>query len=173
MRLKLAPMYRRLLLTCAIVFCFCVSASCEKQRRPCRYLIPHGYVGWVKAYFKVQNAPPLPIEDGYYLFKYPPSGILLTSSDVEEGWADDQYYYYSGETRRALHETGWGEGGLIWAGYVGQGGTQPPNTSSIFQGFFVGTEAEFNDYGRYVDDHAPGPLDRYAIDQKKKRDGIQ
>jgi hypothetical protein len=60
---------------------------------------------------------------------------------------------------------------LIWAGYNGEGGNVPPQASSFYEGFFVGTEAEYKDYGRYVDNEAPGPLDKNAIEQKKKRDG--
>src|SRR5437868_295413 len=76
-----------------------VSAACqEKQRRPSRYLILKGYVGWVRIDFKVKDAPPVPTEDEHYLFKFPPSGHLRTSSDMEYGWASgDDFYYYSGD----------------------------------------------------------------------------
>src|SRR5438105_4542533 len=98
-------MNRKLSLSLAILFCFASSAACQKQRRPSRYLMPDGYVGWVKIYFKVPNAPALPIEDGYYLFKFPASGVLQTSSAMEDGWAQDQYFYFSGESRRPLKVT--------------------------------------------------------------------
>jgi hypothetical protein len=166
-------MNKKLFLALALLFCFTTTGACQKQRRPCRYLIADGYVGWVKVYFKVKKAPPLPIEDGYYLFAFPASGVLLTSSDLEEGWARDQYFYYAGTTRHPLASTGWDGGGVIWAEYTGQGGDVPPGASSVYEGMFVGTEAEYKDYGRYVNDSEPGPLDRKAIEAKKKRDGIQ
>jgi hypothetical protein len=166
-----------------MLLCIATTAACQKQRRPSRYLIPEGYVGWVKIYFKVKDAPVLPIEDGYYLFKFPESGILRTSSTMEDGWARDQYFSYLGETRHSLESTGWGGGGMIWAGYSGQGGSAPAGgvssskdipeeNKSFFEGFFIGTEAEYKDYGRYVDEE-PGPLDKHAIERKKKRDGIR
>ena|SRR6267378_19195 len=140
-------MKSKLFLVLAIIFCFTLSASCEKQRRPSRYLITDGYIGWVKVYFKVKDSPALPIENGFYLFKFPASGVLTTSSEMEYGWAQDQYFYYSGETRRQLPSTGWGGGGMIWAEYNGQT-TVPPDNEPYYQGFFVGTEAEYKDYGR-------------------------
>src|ERR1041385_8868642 len=77
------------------------TAACqERQRRPNRYLIPDGYVGWVRINYRIKEAPILPIEDGYYLFKFPESGIINTSSEGEEGFAPDEYYYYSEQARR-------------------------------------------------------------------------
>jgi hypothetical protein len=169
---ELNLMKRKLFLTLAIAFCFTMSATCEKQRRSSRYLIPDGYIGWVKVYFKVKDAPALPIEDGFYLFKFPASGVLTTSSEMEYGWGHDEYFYYSGETRHKLPATGWDGGGMIWAEHNGQT-TSSRNEESSYQGFFIGTEAEYKDYGRYVADENPGPLDKNAIQQKKKKDGIQ
>jgi hypothetical protein len=166
-------MNQRIVLSLAILLYFTSAAACHKQRQASRHLMPDGYVGWVKIYFKVANAPALPIEDGYYLFKFPASGVLQTSSAMEDGWAQDQYFYYSAETRRPLKVTGRDGDGLIWAGYNGEGGNVPPQASEFYEGFFVGTEAEYKDYGRYVDSEAPGPLDKAAIERKKKRDGIQ
>ena len=49
-----------------------ISAGCqEKERRPSRYLIPDGYVGWVRINFNVKDALPVSFEDGHYLFKFP------------------------------------------------------------------------------------------------------
>src|SRR6185436_15204484 len=73
--------------------------SCEKQRRPSRYLIPEGYVGWVQINFGVENAPEIPIEDGHFLFIFPSAGLIETSSEIQYGSATDDYYYYSGNSR--------------------------------------------------------------------------
>jgi hypothetical protein len=44
------------------------SGSCQgQQRRPSLYLIPDGYVGWVRIDFSVEPSPGLSLEDGYYL----------------------------------------------------------------------------------------------------------
>src|SRR2546429_9618871 len=121
-----------------------ISANCQgQQRRPSRYLIPEGYVGWVRIDFNIKDAPSLSVEDGYYLFKFPPSGRIQTSSDMEYGAAKDEFYYYSGDTRHLLKETGWGHGGMIWAGF--NGGAQ--GEKEVHQYFFVGTEEELKEFG--------------------------
>ena len=166
-------------LTLVLFWClFSTFVACqEKQRRSCRYLVPEGFVGWVKVYYKVEGAPALPLEDGRYLFKFPASGVLKTSSDIEYGWAQDQYFSYSEEVRQPLANTGWGEGGMIWADYNGSSATLPMGTSSsdeaakkvttFYGGFFVGTEAEYTDYGRFVDGKE-GAIDKQAIERIKR-----
>jgi hypothetical protein len=131
-----------------------ISAACQEvqKRRPSRYLIPEGYDGWIRVNFTVKDAPPLPVEEGYYLFKFPASGLLETSSDLEYGSASDEYYYYSGDSRRKLRATGWGEGGMIWGEYNGSSGNSPERTN-VHEGFFVGTEEEFNKYGPLRDEN--------------------
>ena len=130
--------------------------NCAKQRRPNRYLIPDGYVGWVKVYFNVKEAPPLPIEDGHYLFKFPASGTLETSSAPEFGEATDEYHYYSENNRRLLTNTLYGGNGMIWGGYDGSAttasmgentGDMPEENQVRYSGFFVGTEPEYTKYG--------------------------
>ncbi len=133
-----------------------LASGCGKQRRPSRHLIPDGYVGWVKVYYNVKDAPALPIEDGYFLLKFPASGILKTSSAPEYGEASDEYYYYSDDTRRPLKTSFYGEGGMIWGGYDGSFGTASmgENTKDIseerktrYGGFFVGTEEVYTEHG--------------------------
>ena len=121
-----------------------ISATCQDQtRRPSRYLIPEGYVGWVRIDFNIKDAPPLPIENGSYLFKFPDSGRILTSSDMEYGAASDEYYYYAGDDRKSLRGSGWGGGGMIWAGF--NGGQQ--GAKEVHQYFFIGTEAQLKEFG--------------------------
>jgi hypothetical protein len=117
-------------------------------RHPYHYLIPDGYVGWVKVEFNVKNAPTLPFEDGHYIFKIPNSGLLQTSSDDEIGFADDKYFYVSGSNKRQL------VAGIIinaitmiWSGYGGGdliiGSTDKP-LKYIY--FFVGPKDEYEKY---------------------------
>ena len=116
-----------------------------RPRRPSLYLIPEGYVGWVRINFGVEGAPTLSLEDGYYVFRFPPTGIIQTSSAFEEGYAEDKFYYYSssGDVRRPLHGSISGEGGMIWG--EAAGGTQ--GQKEIHQYFFVGTEQQFKEFG--------------------------
>jgi len=133
--------------TFCIFFAYCwiaIPVGCQvDNRKPSRYLIPEGYVGWVRMTFNVKDAPPLSIEDGLYLFRFPPSGSLQTSSDIEYGVSSgDDYYYYCGDERRKLKLTGWDGGGLIWAGYNGWSGKNFAERKDVHEGFFVGTEEQ-------------------------------
>jgi hypothetical protein len=139
----------------------------ERRRRPSRYLIPEGYVGWVKVNFRVNGASALPIEDNHYLFKFPPSGVLQTSSDIEYGVAsDDDSFYYCGDIRRKLDLTTWDGGGLIWGGYNGWSGNKFAERTDVHQGFFVGTEELFKTLGADKDENyhpKDGPLDKSKL----------
>ena len=115
-------------------------------RHSSRFLIPEGYVGWVRVEFQVNGAPPLPVEGGEYLFKFPPSGLLRTSSLEEYGWAKDHYFYYSEKGARILPNTPLGGGGLIWGKINGEeSGSQGKRK---YEEFFVGTEQQFKEQPR-------------------------
>jgi hypothetical protein len=108
------------------------------RRPPSRFLIPSGYVGWVKIEYQVFNAPPLPHEGKYSLVVLDKNAFLQTSSDLPEGWAHDQFFYYLGAGRQALSNAGWCKGGMIW-GEVISGQGHPGKV----QKFFVGNEDQF------------------------------
>jgi Family of unknown function (DUF6843) len=105
-----------------------------ETRTGSRYLIPKGYVGWVRLDFSVANAEPARLQDGLYEFRFPREGRLQTSSRMEFGWAKDQYFYYSGSELSQIRQTGWGEGGSIWGSV---------NSGDGSQMFFVGTEEQY------------------------------
>ncbi|MGP8092125.1 MAG: DUF6843 domain-containing protein [Candidatus Sulfotelmatobacter sp.] len=120
-------------------------------RHSSRFLIPGGYVGWVRVEFQVEGAPALPIEGGEYLVKFPPSGLLRTSSLEEYGWAKDHYFYYSAKGGRILIDSG--PGGLIWGQINGEG--SGPLGKRKYEEFFVGTERQFGEQTR--GDQTVGP----------------
>ena len=114
-------------------------------RHPTRYLIPEAYVGWVKIKHG-EDAGPLEMSNGKYICRIPVNGTLYTSSRPEDGWAKDEYFYYSGSgSLRELPETGWGKGGMIWAGHsefqATQGGSMPARFTEVF---YVGTEEQYH-----------------------------
>jgi hypothetical protein len=126
---------------------------CEPSRTPSRYLIPDGYVGWVNVHFEVDGEPALPTEGGHYLFVIPRNGTLRTSSRLEGGVANDDFYYINAKgNRQKLESTGWGEGGMIWAESTGN-----DNEGKIYERFFVGTEKQLKDYG-FKMDKPVGPI---------------
>ena len=118
--------------------------ACEQRRSPSRYLIPKGYVGWVRIDFNVSSAPLLEKEAGYWNFTFPESGKIQTSSEMEYGAANDEYYYFDGDSRSSLKQTGWGGGGLIWGGFNGK---SEGKAQHVYQYFFVGTEAQLREFG--------------------------
>lgn len=68
-----------------------------------RYLIPEGYAGWLCVTYSVTGAPPLEMEDGFNLVKFSTSGIVETSTTGKPGKYKDEYWFYTGNTRRALN----------------------------------------------------------------------
>jgi uncharacterized protein DUF6843 len=118
----------------------------HSTRHSSRFLIPEGYVGWVRVEFQVPGAPPLPVEGTEYLFKFPRSGLLRTSSAEEYGWAKDHYFYYSEKGARILRNTGSGGGGLIWGKVNAE--ESGPLGKRKYEEFFVGTEQQFGAHTR-------------------------
>lgn len=108
------------------------------RRPPSRFLIPAGYVGWVRVEYRVGSAAPLPREGKYLLVKVDGQGRLQTSTDLPSGWGRDQFFYYNGNVRQALSNAGWCKGGMIWGEMA-----EPNGTSGTIQKFFVGNEDQF------------------------------
>jgi hypothetical protein len=111
------------------------------ESRPSRFLIPEGYVGWVRIEFDVLGTPTVPIEDGGYLFKVPPTGVLKTSLKLQDGWPEDRYYYYSEERRRELSTRSQDGKRLIWSKI--NGAVSGLSGEKSYEEFFVGTEQQF------------------------------
>ena len=113
-------------------------------RHPTKFLIPQGYVGWVKIEHG-ESAPPLEMSNGVYICRIPASGILQTSSSLEDGWAKDEYFYYSEDgSLRALPNTTWGGGGMIWGGNINfqlEGNGVKPKRFG--ENFYVGREDQY------------------------------
>src|SRR6185503_21241714 len=97
-----------------------VIAQCEtSSRRPSRFLIPQGYVGWVQVDFGVKGAPPAQTDEGFHLFKFSADGRIVTSSDIEFGKAMNEYYCYADDRRQKLSLGEEDRGGMIWAHTTG------------------------------------------------------
>lgn len=109
--------------------------------RPARYLIPEGYVGWVRIEFEVPGAPTVPMEDGEYLFKVPPTGVLKTSLTLQKGGPEVRYYYYSEERRQQLSDRSQDRNRLVW-GRI-SGAVSGLSGEKSYEEFFVGTEQQF------------------------------
>lgn len=96
-------------MTFGVGFCLLIlllNASACAARNTNKYLIPKGYVGWVRVYYGIRNAPALPIEtDGKTaVLKIGADGKLLTST--EPRGAEMTFYYYEGETQTLIKTIG-------------------------------------------------------------------
>lgn len=109
------------------------------SRRSSRFLIPEGYTGWVRVEFDVQGEPALLSEDGQYLLRIPPNGLLKTSSPEQFGWAKDAYYFYSGAGLHSLHDSGSDQ---LISGKINGEAMGPPGKRK-YEEFFVGTNQQF------------------------------
>lgn len=125
----------------------------QATRNPSRYLIPDGYVGWVRVEYQVPGAPPLPVENGRLVLRVPPDGALRTSSPEGFGWAKDEFAYFSGSGLRPLSQTGWGGGGMIWGRINGEAVTAAGRRQ--YEEFFVGTEQQFKQSVNLKEDAGP------------------
>lgn len=119
-----------------------------QHRTTRRHLIPADHVGWVITRYGVEDAPPLPVEDGFQVHDYPQDCRLDTSSGRELGIAFDEYYYKNGEELRRLSANPLGSDGMIWHWY--EGTTRTMNDDGLQKeiltsGFFVGTKEQFRD----------------------------
>jgi len=131
------------------VFLFCwwfalatvagISMGAVLARHPTSYLIPMSYVGWVRIEH-TDDAAPLEFSKGRYICRVPSNGVLRTSSPIEDGWAQDEYFYYSeAGNLRQLRATGWGEGGMIWGNRL----EQRQGSRNRIEFFYVGSEQDF------------------------------
>jgi hypothetical protein len=78
---------------------FILFSSCEKKRTPISYELPKNYVGWATVKYEKPNAPPLEVIDGKYHIKFSPRGFAETSSKVEDGLAEDEYFWMDGDKK--------------------------------------------------------------------------
>jgi hypothetical protein len=137
----------------------------QSTRRSVRYLIPDGYVGWLRIDYGVNDAHapgygvkralPLPVKDGAVIVELPPGGHLVTSSPMEFGAARDEYYYSGNGSLKALsqaHDTG-----MVWNKFNGRFGGAASQTEFMF----IGSSADYQKYGyRHETPPMHGPIKR-------------
>src|SRR5262249_28138694 len=82
---------------------FLVKAQRKDERlHPYVYLIPRGYVGWIRIDFNVKDAHPLKVEANYYVIKIDLTGHFQTSTEDAYGPLGDVYLYECGNQRERL-----------------------------------------------------------------------
>jgi hypothetical protein len=106
-----------------------------------RYLIPEGYAGWLCVTFEAPRTPPLPIEDGFAVVRFPADGRVVTSTVAEGGKLRDEFYYYISDRRKPFDVAR-----SLGGGYSLGGGSNPPG---VTYKFWVSPNARV-DYLRFV-----------------------
>lgn len=74
----------------------------DDQTAPRTFLIPEGYIGWVKVQFDEESAKNQPPSDGpYMVYNVNAKGMTKTSEQsIHEGWATNRYYYVNKDRKR-------------------------------------------------------------------------
>lgn len=114
----------------------------ENTVRPIsKFLIPDGYVGWLRVEHDVECASPVPVESGITIFRFTnanSANVLETSSPMPETAAERQYVYYSaGGSERDLAADYQNGNGMIWRETPGSRGGK----MRMFM-FIVGSEEQ-------------------------------
>src|SRR5439155_13103964 len=74
-----------------------------------RYLLPNGYVGWVRVTYGVSSAQHFPVEDGFRLVTVPNDGDVVTSDPPLYGESlKNEFYYVTSQGRRPAPAEGGG-----------------------------------------------------------------
>ncbi len=103
-----------------------------------KFLIPAGYIGWLRVEYDVECSAPIPVEDGVRILRFAGATVLETSSSMPEDAAERQYLYYTADgSERNLAADYQNGNGMIWRESLGSRGGK----MRMFI-FFVGTEEQ-------------------------------
>ena len=120
--------------------------------RASKFVIPEGYLGWLLIEYHAKGGEPAATDGDAVVYKFPTSGLLLTSSDGPIRGANDEFFFYSetGALREVPLDYRNGKA-MIWGQYEGTRGGEPRQF-----GFFVGPEAAYKKYQNQMTH--PGPV---------------
>ena len=114
-----------------------------------KWIIPAGFVGWVRLDYSIKGAPPLPIEDGHYVIRLKRSARLATSSANDPSVDDNEY---CSEDSTGLHKLthswppnqGYAVQNAYAQGYLLPSRSPIPASPTIqYECVFVGTRSDF------------------------------
>lgn len=133
------------------VVILCMEAIACRHSTSERWIIPAGYVGWLRLDYSVNGAPPLPLEHGRYVIRVPLSGRVATSTVNDPSVDNNEYYVQDSGGLRKLY-FGWPPApGYAVQNAYGQGHFRPsdnfPKQTRVkieFECLFVGTRSDFS-----------------------------
>ena len=126
-----------------------VLAACHRTPKE-RWVIPKGYVGWLRLDYGIATQPALPIENGRYLVRMPPAGRMQTSS-AGKGWIGGIEYVV--EDSAGGHTLEWFQRGLnprygVQNAFMVSRGPGSHKPIARFTCVFVGTRTDYRADGR-------------------------
>ena len=137
------------------------TAGCEHGgRRPANIYIPDGYVGWVRIEYGVEGTAALERDffGPWEYQRFPPSGLLQTSSELQHGAASANYFYYSARGEQQL-TTKMIHGGVItWCVARPDG----ERLERDFMTFFVGPKEEYEKHKQELEQFSKGDC-KYVV----------
>ena len=136
------------------------------------WIIPAGYVGWLRLDYSVAGAPPLPIENGCYVVRLPRSGRLATSTANYPPADRNDYIFEDASGRHKLmFSTKIIQGYAVQNVYdFGKGPLNAPFPQPQAECVFVGTWADFRSNGRNCEAWQPGEAQPPKF---RKRDDVK
>lgn len=84
--------------------------ACSNSQPGLRWVVPESFNGCVVVRFQVSGAPPLPIEDGWYLIAVPKEGGVIETS-TRPRWGEglrSEFLSQSGTERRRIEPSCYG-----------------------------------------------------------------
>jgi hypothetical protein len=126
------------------------------------FLIPEGYVGWIRVDFEVPGAAPLPIENGFYILKFSDTGRFQTSSHDILG-QEDEFIYYSTEEPYLLKLKAAGptELRMVHGQFSGPGPGHKAPVPNPYRYYFIGPTDVFDRIEASDPSKAPRESDGY------------
>lgn len=118
-----------------------LATSCsDRERSPNVYLLPENFSGWTCIDFDRPECPETPYVDGKWVFSFPSTGYLCTSSTIEYGRAKDEWYFLANNKRIPV------PGYLLQHGGVSNVGSSTDNPESTVQSMFIGEYGTHNQH---------------------------
>lgn len=121
-----------------------IVVSFPKDRRPDKFLVPQGYIGYLIIEHGVKGAAVTPVVNSHNLYRFSSTGRIKTSTPLDHRWGSDDYYYMTPQGLKHIPDSSQpgqdtASGVMMWdqkSGFAGGDGF--PETEYAF----VGTKSQ-------------------------------
>ena len=144
------------ILLVGFMIAFLSSCTEVKKSEPEIILIPAGYTGKLHVIFNAPNGKPPQYEGDSRVYDIPPSGVLVTQMDANEGWIEsDKIKFFSVSntgTRTPIIEVSESTPESVRAVYYGSIGQAGPvfGCTIMTQEYIVGTKSQRTDLNKLL-----------------------